>query len=48
MDRFLKVEELACKQGNNLNDMTLQEMDALWERIKRVPDKLKTEEKKET
>jgi MazG family protein len=34
--RFTKMEEEATGRGRNLNDMTLEEMDAIWNRIKRV------------
>jgi MazG family protein len=34
--RFTKMEEEATGSGRNLNDMTLEEMDAIWNRIKRV------------
>ena len=33
--RFQKVEELAGEQGKTLHDMTLWEMDALWNRVKK-------------
>lgn len=36
ISRFEKVENLAFKEGKSLNDMTLSEMDELWERIKRI------------
>ncbi len=32
--RFTQMEEQAMKSGKNLNDMTLQEMDSLWNIIK--------------
>lgn len=32
--RFRRVEEAAAAQGRRLDDMTLAEMDALWDRIK--------------
>ena len=32
--RFNYVEEHSIKQGRNLKDMTLEEMDALWEEAK--------------
>ena len=34
--RFNYVEEHSIKQGRNLKDMTLEEMDALWEEAKRM------------
>ncbi len=33
-ERFKKLEELAIKQGKSLKDMSLDEMDNLWEKIK--------------
>jgi uncharacterized protein YabN with tetrapyrrole methylase and pyrophosphatase domain len=35
MRRFNYVEEKAIEQGKNLKDMTLEEMDALWDEAKR-------------
>ena len=35
--RFTYVEQGAKKQGRNLSDMTLEEMDALWNEAKKVP-----------
>jgi XTP/dITP diphosphohydrolase len=35
IDRFTKMEQEALKGGQNLQDMTLEEMDAVWNRIKR-------------
>lgn len=32
--RFTQMEQEALKNGKNLNDMTLQEMDAIWNAIK--------------
>lgn len=32
--RFIQMEEQAMNSGKNLNDMTLQEMDAIWNTIK--------------
>lgn len=32
--RFTRVEELAAEQGKTLHDMTLWEMDALWNKVK--------------
>jgi MazG family protein len=34
-NRFLQMEEKAMASGKNLNDMTLQEMDSIWNQIKR-------------
>jgi MazG family protein len=34
-DRFTKMEQEALKGGQNLQDMSLEEMDAVWNRIKR-------------
>jgi XTP/dITP diphosphohydrolase len=34
IQRFTQMEEAALEQGNNLTDMTLDEMDALWNNIK--------------
>ena len=34
--RFAAMEELADKEGRQLEDMTLQEMDRLWERAKEI------------
>ena len=34
--RFQAVEELAGKQGKDLHDMTLWEMDALWNEVKQA------------
>lgn len=34
MDRFNRMEEEALRTGKPLNDMTLQEMDAIWNNIK--------------
>jgi MazG family protein len=36
INRFTKMETEAQKQGKNLHDMDLQEMDALWNRIKKL------------
>jgi uncharacterized protein YabN with tetrapyrrole methylase and pyrophosphatase domain len=33
--RFAYVEQGAKKQGRSLSDMTLEEMDVLWEQAKR-------------
>ncbi len=35
MNRFQAMETMAAAQGKNLGDMTLNEMDALWNEIKR-------------
>jgi len=32
--RFTQMEQQALQSGKNLNDMTLQEMDAIWTTIK--------------
>ena len=34
MRRFQRVEELAAAEGKSLHDMTLWEMDALWNKVK--------------
>jgi MazG family protein len=34
ISRFTRMEEQAMKDGHNLNDMTLGEMDAIWNSIK--------------
>lgn len=34
MRRFQRVEEMAAEQGQSLHDMTLWEMDALWNKVK--------------
>lgn len=34
MRRFQRVEEMAAGQGTSLHDMTLWEMDALWNKVK--------------
>lgn len=36
--RFTQMEEQALQQGKNLDTMSLDEMDALWNSIKRHPD----------
>lgn len=36
--RFTQMEEKALSSGKNLNDMSLQEMDAIWNQIKRNSD----------
>lgn len=35
--RFNYIEESAIKQGRNLKEMTLEEMDTLWNEAKRLP-----------
>ena len=35
IDRFSRMEEKAMQQGRNLADMTLEEMDSIWNHIKR-------------
>ncbi len=35
MDRFMKMEALAAERGQILHDMSLQEMDDLWNEVKR-------------
>ena len=35
--RFRRVEELAAAQGKKLDDMSLAEMDELWDAVKRAP-----------
>ena len=37
-DRFTKMEETALTRGSNLNDMTLEQMDAIWNEIKQHKD----------
>lgn len=37
--RFTKMESEALKEGKNLQDMTLEEMDGIWNKIKQTPDK---------
>lgn len=36
MSRFLRMESLAMSENKNLQDMSLEEMDQLWERIKQL------------
>jgi MazG family protein len=38
ISRFTKMEEKAMSTGKSLNDMTLGEMDAIWNQIKRDKD----------
>lgn len=33
--RFQRIEDMAAEQGRSLHDMTLQEMDDLWNRVKK-------------
>jgi MazG family protein len=35
INRFTRMEEKAMASGKNLNDMSLQEMDSIWNQIKR-------------
>lgn len=35
INRFTKMETEASEGGKNLNDMTLEEMDAIWDKIKK-------------
>ena len=37
--RFQQVEELAAAQGKSLHDMNLEEMDALWNKVKELERK---------
>jgi MazG family protein len=34
LDRFTQMEEMAARRGQNLKDLNLEEMDALWNEIK--------------
>lgn len=36
MNRFLRMESLAMSENKNLQDMSLEEMDQLWDRIKQL------------
>ena len=38
INRFTQMEEKAMASGKDLNTMTLQEMDQIWNQIKRVKD----------
>ena len=38
ISRFTRMEKQALSTGKNLNDMSLQEMDAIWNQIKRDKD----------
>ncbi len=38
ISRFSKMETAATTEGKNLQDMTLEEMDAVWNRIKKMND----------
>jgi uncharacterized protein YabN with tetrapyrrole methylase and pyrophosphatase domain len=35
INRFTRMEEQAMASGKDLNEMTLQEMDSIWNQIKR-------------
>jgi XTP/dITP diphosphohydrolase len=35
IQRFTQMEDIASEQGNQLHDMTLQEMDAIWNTVKK-------------
>jgi MazG family protein len=35
IDRFTKMEQAAMQDGQNLQEMSLEEMDAIWNRIKK-------------
>ena len=37
-DRFTKMEETALARGSSLNDMSLEQMDAIWNEIKQHKD----------
>ena len=37
--RFTRVEEMAAEQGKTLHDMTLWELDALWNKVKETESK---------
>jgi XTP/dITP diphosphohydrolase len=39
ISRFQKMEEQVWEQHQNLNDLTLEEMDAIWNRIKKAQPK---------
>ena len=34
INRFTQMEQAALAKGRNLNEMTLEEMDAIWNEIK--------------
>jgi XTP/dITP diphosphohydrolase len=38
--RFQSVEEMAAQEGKSLHDMTLWEMDALWNKVKATEIKI--------
>lgn len=38
INRFTQMEQAALAKGRNLNEMTLKEMDAIWDEIKRHKD----------
>ena len=37
ISRFRKVEAMAREEGRTLEEMTLAELDALWDRVKQAP-----------
>lgn len=39
ISRFTGMEAEAAKEGKQLHDMSLEEMDALWNRIKKMPER---------
>jgi XTP/dITP diphosphohydrolase len=38
IDRFTQMEQIALTKGQNLNEMTLEQMDAIWNEIKQKQD----------
>ena len=38
ISRFTQMEEQALSGGKNLNEMSLEEMDAIWNQVKQKPD----------
>ncbi len=40
ISRFTKMEAEALKDGKQLHDMSLEEMDAIWNRIKKMNEQL--------
>ena len=36
INRFEKIETMASSEGKNLSDMTLEEMDKLWDKVKQI------------
>ena len=36
MTRFNAIEEEAAKQGRQVHDLSLQEMDEIWNRVKKI------------